>query len=372
MPSGVWRKIPRPTIEPVIFLYAYALFMHLPVIQQYVYKRVSVAKGFPYSTSSKGSCSKETLNSTLKELEKEVQSLSSYIHLGVVMFASIPSLVTALFIGSWTDTVGRRPALALPAIGSAIDSLIVLLVMYFEWPIYVLFVGSAINGMCGFFTTMALAVMSYIADTTDESDRGFRLAVMEFLVFTGGMVSQLTSGLWIENLGFIAPYWFSLACLLGSIFYVVFFVQESRASSTENQSIRKLFSLTSIKRVWYVYKNPRNGARRNLIIFTLSSAVIVLTTLGVGGVIVLFLLHSPLCFSAEEVGYFSGFRFFVQGLGAVLGIKLLGRCVNEVNIVRAGIFSLAVALIVFGFSRTAWLVYMCKYIEHIVEYKSWT
>ena len=121
-----------------------------------------------------------------------------------------------------------------------------------------------------------------------------------------------------------------------------------------------------------MYKNPRNGARRNLIIFTLSSAVIVLTTLGVGGVIVLFLLHSPLCFSAEEVGYFSGFRFFVQGLGAVLGIKLLGRCVNEVNIVRAGIFSLAVALIVFGFSRTAWLVYMCKYIEHIVEYKSWT
>ena len=78
MPSGVWRKIPRPTIEPVIFLYAYALFMHLPVIQQYVYKRVSVAKGFPYSTSSKGSCSKETLNSTLKELEKEVNSDVQY------------------------------------------------------------------------------------------------------------------------------------------------------------------------------------------------------------------------------------------------------------------------------------------------------
>jgi len=98
------------------------------------------------------------------------------------MFASIPSLVTALFIGSWTDTVGRRPALALPAMGSAIDSLIVLLVMYFEWPIYVLFVGSAINGMCGFFTTMALAVMSYIADTTDESDRGFRLGMEKLLL----------------------------------------------------------------------------------------------------------------------------------------------------------------------------------------------
>ena len=183
---------------------------------------------------------------------------------------------------------------------------------------------------------------------------------MEFLVFTGGMVSQLTSGLWIENLGFIPPYWFILVCLVSSVVYVVFFVRESRVSYSEHKSLRKLFSLTSVKKVWHVYKNPRNGARRNLIIFTLSSGVIVLTTIGVGGVIVLFVLHSPLCFSAEEVGYFSAFRFFMQGLGAILGIKLLGRCLNEVNIARAGIFSLAVALIVFGFSKTTWLVYMCK------------
>ena len=38
-----------------------------------------------------------------------------------------------------------------------------------------LFLGSANNGTCGFFTTMVLAVMAYIADTTDESDRSFRL-----------------------------------------------------------------------------------------------------------------------------------------------------------------------------------------------------
>lgn len=91
------------------------------------------------------------------------------------MFASIPSIFTALFIGAWTDTVGRRPALALPAIGSTLEALIVLVTMYFDWPIYVLFVGSAISGTCGFFTTMVLAVMAYIADTTDESDRSFRL-----------------------------------------------------------------------------------------------------------------------------------------------------------------------------------------------------
>ena len=75
---------------------------------------------------------------------------------------------------------GRRPALVLPCFGSAIDSLIVLLVMYFEWPIFVLFAGSAIRGMCGFITVMLLAVVSYVADTTDESNRAFRLGKVTF------------------------------------------------------------------------------------------------------------------------------------------------------------------------------------------------
>ena len=190
-------------------------------------------------------------------------------------------------------------------------------------------------------------------------------------MFIGGMISQLTSGLWIENLGFIAPYWFIFVCLLMSVLYIIFFVPESRASSTRVDRkliICKLFSLSSIKRVWYVYKYPRNGARRNLIIFTLCCGVVVLTTLGVSGVIVLFLLHSPLCFSAEKVGYFAAFRYFSQGLGAVLGIKVLGRCINEVNIARVGIISLALSLLVFGFSKDEWLVFMGKYFQTTLFY----
>ena len=189
-------------------------------------------------------------------------------------------------------------------------------------------------------------------------------AVMECLVFFGGMISQLTSGLWIENLGFVAPYWFIFVCLLSSVLYIIVFVPESRASSStvdKKLIMCKLFSLSSIKRVWYVYKYPRNGARRNLVIFTLCCGVTVLTTLGVSGVVVLFLLHSPLCFSAEKVGYFSAFRYFSQGLGAVLGIKLLGRCVNEVNIARAGIISVALSLLMLGFSKVEWLVFTGKY-----------
>ena len=176
------------------------------------------------------------------------------------------------------------------------------------------------------------------------------------------LISQLTSGLWIENVGLMAAYWFTFACLFASFLYIIFFVRESRVFSSEHRSLCKIFSLASVKRVWQVFKNPRNGARRNLIIFSLSSAVVFLTYLGVHGVMVLFILRSPLCFSAQEVGYYFALQLFLRGVGAVLGIKLLGKCLTEVNILRAGIFSQAVALIVFGFSRTAWLIYICKYL----------
>lgn len=89
---------------------------------------------------------------------------------------SIPSLIVAPFWGPWTDKTGRRkPALIAPAIGTLLQTIVVLMIMYFEWPLYVLFVGSAISGFSGFLTTLMLASMSYIADTTETTGVAFRI-----------------------------------------------------------------------------------------------------------------------------------------------------------------------------------------------------
>ena len=62
------------TVEPVLFFYAFGFFMNIPIAQQYVYKRLSEARGFPYyfqqDDGDTGCGSK--LNDTMKKLEKEV------------------------------------------------------------------------------------------------------------------------------------------------------------------------------------------------------------------------------------------------------------------------------------------------------------
>lgn len=71
-----WRQL--FTVEPVIFFYAYGLFMHLPIIQQYIYFRVSKAKGFlTHNSSHSNGCGQDIFNKSTEMLEKEVYSLTS-------------------------------------------------------------------------------------------------------------------------------------------------------------------------------------------------------------------------------------------------------------------------------------------------------
>ena len=108
-------------------------------------------------------------------LAYQVQSSASYVQLGVVMFSTFPSIVMTLFMGGWTDKVGRRPALIMPLLGSALDAAVVLTVMYAKLPVYCLFIGSFIHGVCGYYTTILLACLAYIADTTERGHFAFRL-----------------------------------------------------------------------------------------------------------------------------------------------------------------------------------------------------
>lgn len=73
MPEGSGFSWPQLlTVEPVLFLYAFGLFMNVPVSQQFIYHRLSDAKGFPYHFQQDTGCEGKNLNASMKKLEKEV------------------------------------------------------------------------------------------------------------------------------------------------------------------------------------------------------------------------------------------------------------------------------------------------------------
>ncbi|XP_068746746.1 proton-coupled folate transporter-like isoform X2 [Montipora capricornis] len=353
--SSIWRKM--LTVEPVIFFYSCGLLMNVLIYQQYVYYRLSEERGFPYHfQKQKSGCGSKPFNDSMEKLEKEVQSYASYFKLGTVMFSIFPSILITLLMGGWTDKVGRRPALILPAVGSALEAGVVLIVMYVKLPIYCLFVGALIHGLFGCFTTILFACMSYIADTTEKGQFAFRLGVLEFVVLLGGMVAKLSSGFWIENLGFSSPYWFILGCEIVAVIYAVFFVPESRCKS--NEETGKLFSLDNFKSSWRVYAKAGGARKRNLVVLTLCCGFFSLSVGGISGVLSLFMLHSPLCFSPEYIGCFVALWTFLEGVGGIVTIKAFGMCFSKINVLRISLLSYLGLLVFFGFSTTVLMVFL--------------
>ena len=137
---------------------------------------------------------------------------------------------------------------------------------------------------------------------------------MQMLVFTSGVISQLTSGLWIDRFGFIAPTWLVLACLLASGLWAVFMVPELH-NQTANVK-HKFFDLKNLKILVNVFKKPRpRGARKTLLLVAIAGAILTVTVQGLGGVPALFVMRSPLCFGPTLVGYFLAYRMFLLGFG---------------------------------------------------------
>lgn len=335
-----------------------------PLYRQYVYSVFSEQKGFPYREVAKADeglgCQGNDIaqNSTLRELEREVQSLSTRMDLMLTFFRTIPSLLLAPFWGAWTDKSGRRkPALIFPVIGSLLQTIIMLAVLYLKLPLYVMFVGSAISGFSGFITVLTIAIMSYIADTTEKSGIAFRFAIIQLMAFLGGFISQLTSGLWIESFGFIAPVWLMLACYSVAAIWVIFLVPENcvRVSNEKN----RFFELNHLKRLVNVFKVPRTGgSRRMLLLLMFVGAICTFTDEGLTGVKTLFIIKSPLCFSPSLVGYFLAYTMLIFGLGGAVGVKLFRTFFSEKITGGIGVVSQMIGMANFAFSNRTWLAFL--------------
>ena len=361
---GIFSAI---TVEPVTFCYACALILHAPLIQQYVYHRLSEDYGIPSNTnvveSSCGVYTNTETDLTILRKRKDVQSLTSFIYLGIILAAALPSFFMALLLGSWSDSVGRKIVVLLPVIGALLDSICVLITMFTRGSLYFLFIGSFCNGLCGFFTTMILAVFSYMADMTSEEERALRLGILEAVAFTSGMISHISSGWWIHRLGFKAPYIFITILHLISLTYIGLWLPES-SPSVNPKRIKDLFSASHFKKIYVVFK--ANANKLHLYGLLVTSAFLMLASIGFGSVIVLYSLDTPFCLSPILIGYFLADCMFMQALGAIFALTVLQKIMSEIMLTQLGIASIISSLVTIAFVTKRWHMFLGIYLLHIV------
>ena len=74
-----------------------------------------------------------------------VQKRASRYILLVNIALTVPAMLTACFLGTWSDEKGRKGPMIVTSIGSSLASLTFLLAIYWNLPIYVFMIGKTSN-----------------------------------------------------------------------------------------------------------------------------------------------------------------------------------------------------------------------------------
>ncbi|MEE6469130.1 hypothetical protein FKM82_008514 [Ascaphus truei] len=339
------------TVEPVIFLSMFALALQGPLTTQYLWDRISADIGYNGTRERGGGCSNHS--GSHDPLQQEVEKLTSHWSLYINLGGFLVGLFSVMLLGPWSDSVGRRPVLILPAIGLALQAAIYLIVMYQKLHVGYFLLGRIICGITGDFNMVLAGCFSYISDVSDRQSRTFRVAILEACLGIAGMVASIIGGHWRKAQGYINPFWLVFAVNLVTAIYIYFCVTES----VKDRKPTKLFTSRHYQSVFRLFTVPGENKRRGkLCLYSLALLLVVTVHMGAKDLFVIYELSSPLCWDSDLIGYGSAAEHLTY-LSSLAGLRLFQFCLADSWVAEIGFISNISGLIVISVAATTPLMF---------------
>jgi multidrug resistance protein len=262
--------------------------------------------------------------------------------IGIITAAfSIAQLIFAPIWGRVSDRYGRRPALLIGLIGSAMA----FAVFGLATSLWVLFFSRIIQGAGGGTTGVAQA---YVADTIKPGDRaralGWLSAASALGVSLGPVIGSFAAHFGREAPGFLA----AALCLLNALF-AWRWLPETR--SAEERAATPRSKRPVWHAAWVVFRHPGNPVSR--FIYVYGAGMLGFTAMN--SVLALYLNYR---FGVNEktIGYFF---LYVGLLSFVMRSVLLGPIVDrvgEAGAMRFGTVTLFTGLVLYPFAASLWVL----------------
>ncbi|XP_064893055.1 proton-coupled folate transporter isoform X2 [Columba livia] len=349
--SAARRCPPLANVEPLLFLATLSLGLQGPLATQYLWDRLGTERGYSPNATSPSGCGNGSADDD--PLRQEVEVLVSHWNLYINLGGFFVGLFSVTLFGPWSDSVGRRPALILPAVGMAVQAAVYLLVMYLQLHVAYFLLGRILSGLMGDYNLILASCFAYVADTSDKRARTFRVAVLEACLGIAGMLASIGGGQWRKAQGYINPFWLVLAASLAAALYAAFCLQES----VKQQKPAKLFTLSHYKAVCRLYTaSEHRSLRRQLALYSLAFFLLVTVHFGTKDLFVLYELGSPLCWAADLIGYGSAASYLTY-LSSLGGLRLLQLCLEDTWVAEIGLFSNISGLVVISLATTTPLMF---------------
>lgn len=207
------------TTEPAMFLFMCSALIKFPVFQELLYEK-SCLQIFSQNIS---------FCDDIKAVHKNIdlQHSANHLLLASSICLLLPSMITALLLGSMLDVWNAKRSILIPFVGLLFaDVNYVLQCAFLNWNPYLLLISDLLFGLSGGFTAIIGLLFAYSVKMTSTQYRSERVAVMEGAIGFGSMFGFFLSGQLRQIIGFLWIFVLITVLHLITIAYILAFIKD--------------------------------------------------------------------------------------------------------------------------------------------------
>ncbi|XP_067681483.1 lysosomal proton-coupled steroid conjugate and bile acid symporter SLC46A3-like [Haliotis asinina] len=347
----------------VLILFTCAGNSSFPLFTQYINSCYwEVYSNGTISTNNQSPC-RANVSDEASGVEVRVQQSTSLETLKICLCFLIPSVFVNMFVGSYSDHIGRKALFLLPMLGSTCKYVGFLLVVKFHLNLNFLLIGTLMDGLSGSIFTFILANMAYAADvTTTHSARTLAIVITDCSLSIATALGQIMTGFLIQKLDYFYASVIYTTIILLAIAIVIFGITET----VKKTEVKELSPVVHFKKVFGFYFNKSRDNKRS--IFIVYVIVFALLSIGLSGkytIEILYELGRPFCWNPVKIGYYGAYTTVFMTICGLLAIKLGPVCVRVEILAVAGMFLQMGSLILEGLARTDAMLYSVPLVASI-------
>ncbi|CAF1048577.1 unnamed protein product [Rotaria sp. Silwood1] len=279
------------------------------------------------------------------------------------LFSSCPLIIMTYILGLYTPKLGQRFVLILSMIGTLIQFIIWLAIIYFHLPDYWWYIAAVIIGLSGSSGILSFVLTLIITETTNEDDLSSRSVRLGALQTGISAIGTFAIGYYIDWRGFTDLCWIGLGLELLSILIVIFIFKSTNSNlnertplliSTNDNEFKELSTdrCTDFFQVCTVFHfNERRTSKKSTsLLLTLFSNIFYTLASSTFAPFLWFLLNAPFCWTSKDIGNYSALAAISYAILSILGMQAL---------THAGANDAVICLIshMFFFASSLWLAF---------------
>ncbi|XP_013421373.1 solute carrier family 46 member 3 [Lingula anatina] len=348
------------SVEPAIFFFMLSLFITLPSVQALFIQKVCLRE-----FHSEMVC--HNLTNNPEKMDYVQSKVSRWVLLNTCS-ETFPSMITAVFMGSWGDNVNRKIPIVVPAVGGLLMMVnLVLNSFYMNWHPAFILISNFVYGVLGGFASFLMAVFSYVSVISGgEKERLIRISICEGLMQLSGAVGFALSGLLVKYTGFTYTFVFTMASMGVALLYSVLWIKNpppvgGRGVGTEEPRslCARLFDCKHFVAAVKCYFVRREGYKRLILWLSLVAFMIGMITIGGGAdVCLLYLNYTIPGWNLVLYGIYNALRMILMTIFLLFILPVIKRffSIQDTTVGIIGLVSNTAGQLLLAFCKTIWMV----------------